>query len=148
MMLRFILLLSCFYISFELLSQGVDTIYIQFEEDCPNSFFSENEDRITFILYPSINQSRFIHNKGSNMMKRTCCIEIKNRLISKTKLNELAIELHIEQQKEFEKETGLKGLPPVIPSLNLNALFNKLYIYKSIDENCGIIYEVKWIPAI
>ena len=125
-----------------------DKIYIQFEEDCPTSFFTESEDKVTFILHPSINQSRFVHSKGSHKMKHTCCMEIKKQLISKAKLNDFAIELHMEKQKEFEEETGIKGLPPVIPSLNLNALFDKMYIYKSIDENCGIIYEVKWIPAI
>jgi len=75
-------------------------------------------------------------------------MEIKKQLISKAKLYDFAFERHMENQKEFEEETGIKGLPPVIPSLNLNGLFDMLYIYKSIDENCGIIYEVKWIPAI
>lgn len=147
-MLRIIILSFGFYLSFELLSQEVDTIYVEFDDECSFSYFAEDEERVTFILHPQINESRFIHKKGFHLMKHTCCMKIKNQLFSKAKLNELAVELHMEGQKDFEEKTGMKGLPPVIPSLNLNALFDKIYIYKSIDANCGFLYEVKWIPAL
>ncbi|GEM_PF-2543018 len=147
-MIAWVFSLMMFGVFPEYVLQDRDTVFIEFDNECPNSYLVEKGDRVTFILYPSINQSRFLHDKGSQKEMNTCCMEIKNQLISKAKLNELAIELHLEKQEVFENETGMKGLPPVIPSLNLNVLFDTMYIYRSIDDKCGVIYEVKWIPAL
>ena len=48
----------------DLASQEFDQIYVEFDGDCNYSYFVEGEKRVTFILHPKINQSRFVHSKG------------------------------------------------------------------------------------
>lgn len=142
-----ILCISFLFLAF-IQKQEKETIYIYFDkEDIRNNYGKNDNEEIIFWLNPKIDKSYFIHNKNKHSQE---CINydiIKSKLITQEKANKKVIDYLKERAEEFEKQTGVKGLPSV-PPFNYNSYFKKIFIYVETDLSSGALYEVDWQYAI
>lgn len=125
-----------------------ETLYILFDEEVNgNRYMMNDKGKLIFYIQPTIDASYFSYEKSKQCKKLIEYEKVKSDLISKKTANQKVIDYLKDKSLEFKKKTGVKGLPP-IPPFYYNSYFKKIYIYRKIDETCGMLYEVSWIYAI
>lgn len=128
--------------------QEKENIYIYFDkEDIRNSYSKKDNEEIIFWLNPKFDMSYFVHNKNIHSKECINHNKIRSKLITQEEANKKVINYFKKRAKEFEKKTGIKGLPPV-PPFNYNSYFKNIYIYVEKDLSSGTLYEVDWQYAI
>ena len=128
--------------------QEKESIYIFFDkEDIRNSYGKKDNEEIIFWLNPKSDMSYFIHNKNKHLKECINYNKIKSKLITQEEANKKVIDYLKKRAKEFESQTGIKGLPSV-PPFSYNSYFEKIYIYVEKDSSSGTLYEVDWQYAI
>lgn len=128
--------------------QEKENIYIYFDkEDIRNSYSETDKEEVIFWLNPKFDKSHFIHNKKKHSKECINYDRIESKLITQEEANKKVVDYLKKRAKEFEKQTGVKGLPPV-PPFSYNSYFKKIYIYVEKDLSSGILYEVDWQYAI
>ncbi len=123
-----------------------EVLYIEYNPKNKDVYF-ESEDQIRFDLEPRIDASFFIYDKTLNDKKEIYKSEIVEKLVTKTKANEIAKAIREKRSIKSEKETGVKGQPP--REILFFRTFEKMYIFvpDSAGEK-GILYPISWQYAI
>lgn len=117
-----------------------ETIFIMY--DVKNKDNKEvNINSETFIFYTGKN-GYFVHN-GLEQTKK-CFSEI---YIPKLITEKIAFEKILAKKKKYVEEWKLKNpknIPPPVIEMSYNSYFEKIFLYKRINSNEGILYEVNW----
>ena len=142
LILLFFLIPSCFLLS----AQEKKYLYVLFDEEIDVQM--EGEEEIRFYIQPSIHSSFFVFKRKKNEEKVVSIKEYRDRLFTKEEANEIFFEIMEEKAKKFEEKTGLKGNMFRNPPYYYNSVFDDIYLYKEVDAENAILYQVDWMYAI
>ena len=131
-----------------LAAQEKKAIYIFLDKNGKDLQF-ENQERIRFFVQPMIDASHFVFMKNKNEKKVVLIKDYRDKLLTKKEANKVVYEILEEKAKNFEKRNkGYKGNIFRNPPYAYNTLFEKIYLFKELDSERGVLYEVDWVYAI
>lgn len=133
---------SCSLIS----AQEKKDLYLIFDENTDLQF--DGEDEIRFYLKPSFNSSFFVFDKKEHKEKMVSIKEYRDKLSTKKKADEIFLGVMEEKAKQFEEKTNLKGNMFRNPPYYYHSVFDKIYLYKELDSENAVLYQVEWKYAI
>ena len=136
------LIFPCSWVS----AQEKKDLYVIFDKNTDLQL--EGEDEISFYLEPSINSSFFVFKKKKHIEKVVSIKEYRNKLSTKEEADEIFIGVMEEKAKQFEEKTGLKGNMFRNPPYYYDSVFADIYLFKELDADNAILYQVEWKYAI
>lgn len=125
-----------------------ENIYILFNKEKGDLIKEEDSETKKFYLKPALDASVFTYEAQNQKKIRVCYEKYKNKIVSKSKANDVVKEKLEQEALKFEKEAGLKGNIYRNPPYDFKSLFKNIFIYVRINSNKGFLYEVIWDYAI